>query len=312
MYLDHFQMRHLPFSITPDTAFFMNRAGYQDALNVLLIAIRSGEGFVKVTGEVGVGKTMLCRKLLNTLSEEFFTAYIHNPYLEPTSLLLAIADELGVDCAPTQDRHTLLKRITAHLMECDVSGRGVVLCLDEVQAMPVETLETLRLLTNLETEKRKLLQVVLFGQPELDKLLSEPSIRQLKQRLTFSYELVPLNRLGLLSYVRHRLSIVQHNRRMLFSRGALKVLYSASNGIPRLINILCHKALMAAYGRGDEEVDRTHMQAAVHDNLQAQQPDKPRFSGWPSYLSWITCACIATAALTVIGLRLTGMVRVLL
>ena len=312
MYLDHFQMRYLPFSITPDTAFFMNRAGYQDALNVLLVAIRSGEGFVKVTGEVGVGKTMLCRKLLNTLGQEFFTAYIHNPYLDPTSLLLAIADELGIDCSPTLDRHTLLKRITAHLMECDVSGRGVVLCLDEVQAMPVETLETLRLLTNLETEKRKLLQVVLFGQPELDKLLSEPSIRQLKQRITFSYDLVPLNQLGLLSYVRHRLSIVQRDRRMLFSRGALKLLYSASNGIPRLINILCHKALMAAYGRGDDEVERAHMQAAVQDTLQAQQIDKFQDSGWMSYMGWIGCGCIATAALAVIGMRLMEMLRAVL
>ena len=153
--------------------------------------------------------------------------------------------------------------------------------------MPVETLETLRLLTNLETEKRKLLQVVLFGQPELDKLLSEPSIRQLKQRITFSYDLVPLNQLGLLSYVRHRLSIVQRDRRMLFSRGALKLLYSASNGIPRLINILCHKALMAAYGRGDDEVERAHMQAAVQDTLQAQQIDKFQDSGWMSYMGWI-------------------------
>ena len=253
---------------------------------------------------------MLCRKLLNTLSQEFATAYIHNPYLDPTSLLLAIADELGMDCSPTLDRHTLLKRITGYLMECDVSGRGVVLCLDEVQAMPVETLETLRLLTNLETEKRKLLQVVLFGQPELDKLLSEPSIRQLKQRITFSYELVPLNRLGLLSYVRHRLSIVQQGRRMLFSKGALSLLYSASNGIPRLINILCHKALMVAYGRGDVEVGRMHMQVAVHDTLQAQQLEKPRSPGWLAYLGWTGCACIATTALAVVGLRLAELLGV--
>ena len=156
------------------------------------------------------------------------------------------------------------------------------------------------------------MQVALFDQPELDKLLGEPSNCQLKQRVTFSYEPVLLNRLGLLSYVRHRLSIVQHNRRMLFSREAIKVLYSASNGILRLINIFSHIALMVAYGRGDEEVDRTHMQAAVHDTLQAQQLDKPRFRGWLSYLSWITWACIATTALTVIRLRLAEMVRILL
>ena len=189
MYLHHFGMTSTPFSITPDTTFFMNRAGYQDALNVLLFALRGGEGFVKVIGEVGTGKTLLCRKLLNTLNGEFVTCYIHNPYLEPKTLLFAVADELRISYTEDISQHALLKRLTKGLLDHHANGKRVVMCLDEVQAMPMETLEALRLLSNLETEKRKLLQVVMFGQPELDELLDQRSIRQLKQRVTFSYRM---------------------------------------------------------------------------------------------------------------------------
>jgi len=310
MYLDHFDMRHMPFSITPDTVFFMNRAGYQDALNVLLVALRSGEGFVKVTGEVGVGKTMLCRKLLNTLREEAVTAYIHNPYLEPESLLLAIADELGVVCPPPVHQHTVLKGITGKLVALDRAGRRVVLCLDEVQAMPVQTLETLRLLTNLETEKRKLLQVVLFGQPELDQVLNQPSVRQLKQRITFSYQLLPLNRVGLLSYVRHRLAVAQC-RRFVFSRGALEQLYAASAGVPRLINILCHKALMVAYGKGEPRVGRKHMRIAVRDTLEAQKPLKSWAAEWMPSVYWIISGLLAASMLVLLDARFPGILVLL-
>ena len=303
MYLEHFDMVDLPFTITPDTAFFMNRAGYQDALNVLLVALRSGEGFVKVTGEVGVGKTMLCRKLLNTLRGESVTAYIHNPYLEPESLLLAIADELGVEYAQGASQHTVLKSITHTLMEHDRRQRRVVLCLDEVQAMPVETLETLRLLTNLETEKRKLLQVVMFGQPELDQVLGQPSVRQLKQRITFSYHLVPLNRVGLLSYVRHRLAVAQC-RNFVFSRGALEHLYASSCGVPRMINILCHKALMVAYGKGDHKVGRQHMRVAVRDTLEAQKIARPWSATWIPIFYRATCGALGATILVLFVQRL--------
>ncbi len=304
MYIEHFDMRDLPFTITPDTTYFMNRAGYQDALNVLLVALRSGEGFVKVTGEVGVGKTMLCRKLLSSVNEDFVTAYIHNPYLEPLSLLFAIADELEVKYRENIGQHALLKRITARLMEHDRAGRRVVLCLDEVQAMPVQTLETLRLLTNLETERRKLLQVVLFGQPELDKLLSEPSVRQLKQRITFSYRLLPLNRVGLLAYVRHRLGVAQCRRPDLFSAGAMEMLYGASSGIPRLVNILCHKGLMAAYGKGDTRVSRRHMRVAARDTLEAQRLRKRWRISWRPALYWTVGGSLG-GLIAAAGLRFT-------
>lgn len=265
MYLEHFHLNEMPFSITPDTSFFMNRSGYQDALNVLLVTLRSGEGFIKVTGEVGVGKTMLCRMLLRSLGPEYVTAYIHNPYLKPDSLLFAIADELGVPYTERVSQYTLLKLLTSTLMKLNAEGKRVIVCLDEVQAMPVKTLETLRLLTNLETEKRKLIQVVLFGQPELDSLLNQPSIRQLKQRITFSYRLLPLNRVAMNKYIRHRLHIAGYPEAQVFDRRAMEQIYRYSGGLPRLINVIAHKSLLSAYGQGARKVTHRHVREAVAD-----------------------------------------------
>lgn len=273
MYIQHFGLRALPFTITPDTDFFMNRSGYQDALNVLLVAIRSGEGFIKVTGEVGLGKTLLCRKLLNVLPQhKFKTAYIHNPYLTPESMLFAVADEIGVDYDDNINQHRLLKLITLRLLKLVQAGRNVVLCLDEVQAMPIETLEALRLLTNLETEKRKLIQVVLFGQPELDRVLGQESIRQLKQRITFSYKLLPLNRVALRAYLNHRLSVAGCEDPHLFDKKAIESLFKASGGTPRLINILAHKAMLSAFGQGDYTIRSRHVREAIEDTQEASKP----------------------------------------
>ena len=194
MYLQHFALREFPFSITPDTSFFFSSSGSQEALNTLLVAARMGEGFIKITGEVGTGKTLLCRKLIMSLGGDFRVAYIPNPYLEPIALFMEVASELGVevDLRSKPNQHQLLKMLTDKLLELAREGKRVVICLDEAQAMPIETLEALRLLTNLETEKRKLLQVIIFGQPELEAKLNHPSIRQLKQRITFHYHLTPL------------------------------------------------------------------------------------------------------------------------
>ena len=303
MYLEHFNLQHLPFGLTPDTSLFMNRAGYQDALNVLLVALRSGEGFVKVTGEVGVGKTMLCRKLLNTIGLEYATAYIHNPYLTPDSLLRAVADDLKVSYDSRCSTYHLIQSITQHLIDLDRAGRRVLICLDEAQAMPRDTLETLRLLTNLETEKRKLLQVVLFGQPELDVVLSQGSIRQLKQRITFSYELLPLNEIGLVDYVNHRLSLSALRQSSLFNERALQLLYEASAGIPRVVNILCHKALMVAFGEVSREVTKRHMIEAVADTTQARLVPRDAIS-WSRIVKWCVYVGVMLAASVVLTDRI--------
>ena len=265
MYASHFGLTELPFSITPDTSFFYGHSSYQDALNTLLVSVRSGEGFIKVVGEVGTGKTLLCRKLLASLEEDFVTAYIPNPYLEPMTLLLAVADELGVAYGGQANQHHLLKSITSFLVDVHARGRRVVLCLDEAQAMPIETLEALRLLSNLETERRKLLQVVLFGQPELDARLDDPSIRQLRQRISFSCNLGAMSVEDVEYYVAHRLGVAGYRGPRLFSREAVHTLHRASRGIPRLVNVLAHKAMIAAFGEGVHLVGMRYVKEAVAD-----------------------------------------------
>jgi len=271
MYKSHFGLRELPFGITPDTSYFFACASYQQALNTLLVATRNGEGFIKITGEVGIGKTLLCRKFMASLDNGFVTAYIPNPYLEPRALMMALADELEVALDKDADQHQLLKAINYRLLVLAREGKRAVLCVDEAQAMPIETLEALRLLTNLETEKRKLLQIVMFGQPELDRKLQQEAIRQLNQRITFHFHLGPLTRDDMESYVAHRLSIAGYAGGRLFNRSAISRLYTAAGGIPRLANILAHKALMLAYGEGRQQVNARHVQAAVRDTGAARR-----------------------------------------
>ena len=268
-YLRHFGLREAPFGITPDTSFFFACRSTQEALNTLLIAVGNGEGFIKITGEVGTGKTLLCRKFLATLDSGWTSAYIPNPDLEPRALVQQIAQELGVRVEPGVDQHHLLKGITRVLLDSARQGRRVVLCMDESQGMPLETLETVRLLTNLETEKRKLLQVVLFGQPELDRKLASESIRQLRQRITFQYSLCGLDREEIGAYVEHRLAIAGHAGAPLFDAGALRSLHRASRGVPRLVNILAHKALLLVFGEGGRSATQRHVQAAVADTPAA-------------------------------------------
>ncbi len=273
MYESHFGLHEAPFTLTPNTNFFVGHATHQEALNTLMVAVRSGEGFMKITGEVGTGKTLLCRTFLDTLdSDDFITAYIPNPYVGPNTLLLGVADELGVVYPKKINQHQILKLLTRYLVDAYSSGKQVVLCLDEAQAMPVETLEALRLLTNLETERSKLMQVVLFGQPELNDKLNSQSIRQLKQRISFSYHLRPMNREEVEYYIAHRLSVAGFHGTRLFNSAAINRLYKASGGIPRLVNILSNKALMVAFGEGVHNVDASHVKLAVQDTESVQRP----------------------------------------
>lgn len=269
MYLDHFNLRETPFSLTPDPVFFYNYTGHQQALNVLLVALQSGEGLIKITGEVGTGKTLLCRKLLAALTNDFQTAYLPNPLLKPFELYQAFAEELGVKIPHGITMHDLVKRITEQLVELRQKDKKVVLCIDEAQAMPPDTLEALRLFSNLETEKHKLLQIVVFAQPELDKMLESSDLRQLRQRITFSYDLPSLNREAVTGYVTYRLKAAGHKDGQLFDTAALDAVYRASRGIPRLVNILCHKALMAAYGQGEAGVELAQIKMACRDTEDA-------------------------------------------
>jgi MSHA biogenesis protein MshM len=267
-YLKHFGLRELPFGITPDTSFFFACRSTQEALNTLLIAVANGEGFIKITGEVGTGKTLLCRKFLSTLGPQWVSAYIPNPNLEPRGLQLALADELGVS-GESLEPHRLEKELMQRLLDIARQGKRVVLCMDETQAMPMGTLETVRLLTNLETEKRKLLQVVLFGQPELDRKLASESVRQLRQRITFQHTLKALAQNEVADYVAHRLTIAGYSGPALFANGALKSLHMASRGVPRLVNILAHKTLLLVYGEGTQRAERRHVRVAVEDTPSA-------------------------------------------
>ena len=291
MYEAHYGFRELPFGLTPDTSYVYQSASFQEALNTLLVAVYNGEGFIKIVGEVGHGKTMLCRTFLATLREphesegtkaedalhrgpSFVTAYIPNPYLDPRVLMLALAEEFQVTVDRGSDLHTLLKAVTSALMKIANSGKQAVACLDEVQAMPQHTLEAVRLLTNLETEKRKLLQVVLFGQPELEQKLRQRSARQLLQRITFQYNLRGLARDEVKGYVEHRVKVAGYEGAPIFHPSAIRTLHTYSNGTPRLVNVLAHKCLMLGFGEGVAQITARHVKAAAEDTPAAHMPRK--------------------------------------
>lgn len=278
MYLEHFGLREFPFSITPDTSYFFSSAVSQEALNTLLFAARSGEGFIKITGEVGTGKTLLCRKLIATLENEFRIAYIPNPYLEPQALFTELASEFEIPLENLAglSQHQLLRQLTREVVEIVRSGKRVLILLDETQSMPIETLEALRLLTNLETEKRKLLQVIIFGQPELEEKLNHPSIRQLKQRIVFHYKLSPMTGNELDFYLRHRLEVAGYRGRLMFSRMALWLIRQQSKKVPRLINIIAHKSLLSAYGKGTRRVGFFDVLDAARDTAYLDGRDYSR------------------------------------
>jgi MSHA biogenesis protein MshM len=270
MYRHHFGILEHPFSLTPDTQFFFNNESHCAVLSTVLLALRHSEGFIKIVGEVGTGKTLLCRKLLASLGSNYLTAYIPNPYLTPEELKWFLAEEIGIPYSPEIPSYQVLKEINARLIELAQQKRQVVLVVDEAQAMPRETIETLRLLTNLETEKNKLLQVVLIGQPELDELLNRADLRQLKQRIVFSEYLRGISKERVLHYLAYRLSAAGYRGTNLFTGSAASLLYSASGGVPRLINVIAHKAMLVAYGQKSSRITRRHIANAIADTQESR------------------------------------------
>lgn len=266
MYLSHFGLNELPFTLTPNTNFYVDLPCHHEAFQVLTTALKMGEGFIKVTGEVGTGKTLICRKLLNELHDDFVAAYVPDPYLSPAELRWALASELGMPLSEDVDQQQLMQQLQVHLLNLAKEEKSVVLIIDEAQALPFESLEALRLFTNLETEHKKLVQVVLFAQSELDERLAKPELRQLRQRISFSYKLRPLSYDEVGLYVDRRLLKAGYSQpNHLFNTAAVRFLFKASRGIPRLVNILCHKAMMLCYGQGGKEVGRKHLSGAVND-----------------------------------------------
>lgn len=287
-YHEYFGFEEPPFSLTPDTLFFLNQQSHRDALNTMLVALKHCEGFIKIVGEVGTGKTLLCRILLSRLNADFVTAYIPNPYLTPEELKGFVAQEIGADVQNDMPAHELMSAIYRRLLQHARNHKQVVLVVDEAQAMPRETIECLRLLTNLETEKRKLLQVVIIGQPELDSLLARSDLRQLKQRIIFSERLVPFSRKGVSEYIAHRLGSAGGKDGAIFSGSAKRLIYYGSGGIPRLINIIAHKALICAYGKGHKRVNSWHVAKAIADTQECRWFGK--FCAW-------NCRVISTPAM---------------
>jgi type II secretory pathway predicted ATPase ExeA len=266
MYLEHFGLQRQPFKITPDTSLFYtgNRRGA--ALEALKYAIESGEGIIKVVGEVGSGKTMLCRMLEIELPDQIEIVYIANPSLSPENILHVIAFELKLAIDNESSRLEVMQQLQNYLVDRHAQGKQVVVFVEEAQSMPIETLEEIRLLSNLETADHKLLQMVLFGQPELDQTLREPSIRQLKERITHSFYLDPFPSQDIYEYLNFRMRAVGYRGPNIFSSRIARSIEKKSHGLTRRINILADKALMAVYSDGAHCVQNRHIALAAQDS----------------------------------------------
>ncbi|MEX2468718.1 MAG: AAA family ATPase [Pseudohongiellaceae bacterium] len=268
MYLEHFGLAQHPFSLTPNTRFFLKLPSHQQAFSGIISALREEGHFSKVIGEVGTGKTMLCRKVLNALEahpDKFATAYIPQPILDEDSVMYAIAEELGLECASNISYYDLLKTISTHLVQLAGEKRRLILFIDEAQAMPEESLKAVYLLTQVKLARARRMHVILFGQPELDELLERNALQPVQDDIVFSFLLPALDLEGARAYVEHRLSRAGYCGPRLFTEEALEALFHASHGTPRLINILCNKSLMVAFGKGDRAISDAHMASAISD-----------------------------------------------
>ncbi len=265
MYNEHFGLAQPPFKITPNAAFFFPGGNRGPILEALVYAITQGEGIIKVTGEVGSGKTMLCRMLETSLPDTIETVYLANPSVAPGEILHAIAFDLHLEIPPQANRLQVLQQLQDYLVKRHAENKQVVIFVEEAQATPIATLEEIRLLSNLETQHHKLLQIVLFGQPELDEILADPDIRQIKERITHSFRLDPLNTADIRAYLNFRMRQAGYKGPDVFSVGAVREIARASLGLTRRINIIADKALLAAYTEQTHDISARHVLAAAKD-----------------------------------------------
>ena len=266
MYQEYFGLNRPPFKITPDTSLFYEGSQRGAVLDAMTYAIKSGEGIIKVVGEVGSGKTMLCRMLELRLNNEVDVVYIANPSLSPDNILHVIAHELQLIVNNEMSKVDVMQQIQAHLLTKHASNRQVVLFVEEAQSMPIETLEEIRLLSNLETDENKLLQMVLFGQPELDEKLSVQHIRQLKERITHSFYLSPFPPDDTLQYLNFRLRAVGYKGPDIFTKKTANAVKKYSDGLTRRINIIADKALLAAFSENSYSISSSHIKTAALDS----------------------------------------------
>jgi type II secretory pathway predicted ATPase ExeA len=284
MYLEYFGLCEPPFRITPHIDFFYSGAKRGATLEALIYAVTQCEGIVKVSGEVGSGKTMLCRMLLERLPQDALTVLLANPTLSRDEIVYAIADELQIDL-PEARPNAMMHALQDRLISLYAEGRRVVLLIDEAHAMPAETLEQIRLLSNLESSRNKLMQIVLFGQPELNDLLNRPQMRQLKDRVTHHFVLEPLAPKDVAAYLAFRMRAAGYAGPDVFEPSAVRLLARASQGLTRRVNVLADKSLLAAYAQDTHQVRSNHVRAAIKDS-EIPRPALRR--SWP----WLGAAAL--------------------
>jgi general secretion pathway protein A len=294
MYQSYFNLAEAPFSIAPDPRYLYMSQRHQEALAHLLYGVNGGGGFVLLTGEVGAGKTTVCRCLLEQIPESCDVAYIFNPKLTVAELLSTLCSEFGIAYPPSNTSvKVFVDGINAYLLDAHARGRHTVLIIDEAQNLSTDVLEQMRLLTNLETNQRKLLQIILLGQPELATMLARPELKQLAQRIIARYHLGPLTKQEVAAYVRHRLE-VSGTQRQLFPAALMGKLYRLSGGIPRIVNVLCDRALLGAYVQGKERVDRATLTQAAREVLhQPTRQSRIMLRPFLAGLTLLGCAALA-------------------
>lgn len=273
MYESYFGLHQAPFSLTPSTHLFLNFGCYAEAIDSLNHGLQQNQGILKVTAEAGLGKTLICRLLLAQLkrSPDYVTAYVPNPYLSPEQLQVAVADELGLATEGLIGSHSLIKSLNEHLIRLALNNKRVVLIVDEAQAMPIDTLEALRLITNLETEQKKLVQIVLFAQPQLDQLLAHENFSQLQQRITVNASLRRLTEAETAYYIEQRLKHCGQKDKI-FSHQALRAIHIAAQGLPRLVNVLAHESLLRAYHKQQHRIGWRHVRDICQNNPALKIP----------------------------------------